>query len=319
VPPRTDTGHIASEKICPKCNSKLPRTAGEQTDLIIGLVGAVAAGKSHYIATLVRRLGEDLYGPFGAALSGLTDETTHRYRVEFQEPLYEMGQEVRKTGSNPPPLLYELSFEGKHVRRVTLSLYDADGSDFNAMDSVVDYASYLRLAAGVLLLIDPLQIPIVRQLVAGKAKLPKLDSRVDPAVIIGNLIGFLANNQLLNNHGKFDTPVAVVLTKCDALLDAGLIKPHTTWANFDRRHQDYYDLAMHEGMSGMFEELVQTWSPGAYSQIKVNFSRHAFFGVSATGCSSDEKLHFPLIAPRRVEDPLLWLLQEMRVIRSGRP
>lgn len=57
-------------------------------DLIIGLVGARLTGKSHYIASLVRRLREGAGGAFNCSLMALDDGTTRRYKGEFEAPLF---------------------------------------------------------------------------------------------------------------------------------------------------------------------------------------------------------------------------------------
>jgi hypothetical protein len=63
------------------------------------------------------------------------------------------------------------------------------------------------------------------------------------------------------------------------------------------------------------EEQMLRWNQRAYNTVKTRFSRHAFFGVSATGCASDKDTHrYKYISPWRVEDPLLWLLAELGVI-----
>jgi len=68
----------------------------------------------------------------------------------------------------------------------------------------------------------------------------------------------------------------------------------------------------------MMGEYVQRWSEPAYRIIRQKFSRFAFFGVSATGCASDgDTGRYRFVAPWRVEDPVLWLLAELGVIRRG--
>jgi hypothetical protein len=98
------------------------------------------------------------------------------------------------------------------------------------------------------------------------------------------------------------------------LRDAGLIASNRLWST-DARHVGYFDREAHADMTGMMAEHVQAWSPAAYHTVIQRFSRHAFFGVSATGSAPDPVTRrFPHIAPWRVEDPLLWLLAELGVL-----
>ena len=116
-----------------------------------------------------------------------------------------------------------------------------------------------------------------------------------------------------------ETPLAVVLTKCDVLRQAELIEHNRLW-HTGRGHVRYFDDDLHDDLSGMMAEYVQRWSPAAYHVVMRRFARRAFFGVSATGCAPDELGRYRFISPWRVEEPLLWLLAELGVIprqRSG--
>ena len=129
----------------------------------------------------------------------------------------------------------------------------------------------------------------------------------------------LPDGKIVTRSGPLSTPVAVVLTKCDVLRDAGLIEPNRRW-NDDKRHIGTFEPEIHNDITGMIGEYVMRWNLKAYNTVKTRFSRHAFFGVSATGCASDEATRrYKYISPWRVEDPLLWLLAELGVIpiRNG--
>lgn len=68
-------------------------------------------------------------------------------------------------------------------------------------------------------------------------------------------------------------------------------------------------------MNGMMGEHIGGWSRKAYNIVRARFPRHAFFGVSATGCASDKATRrYRYVSPWRVEDPLLWLLAELGAI-----
>jgi hypothetical protein len=122
---------------------------------------------------------------------------------------------------------------------------------------------------------------------------------------------------VIAEDGRLPVPVAVVLTKCDVLRDAGLIEPNRLWRE-ETRHVAQFDREIHNDTAGMMGEYVQRWSEPAYRIIRQKFSRFAFFGVSATGCASDgDTGRYRFVSPWRVEDPVLWLLAELGVIRKG--
>jgi hypothetical protein len=320
-PPKTKQGQRLTRKLCakPDCRHDLPFTAGTQGSLVIGLIGAKFSGKSHYIASLVKRLEGQVGGDLQAALLPVTDKTHDRYQREFHEPLFGKHVELPTTVGQPEPLIYDLTLDGKlwgekRHRAVTLALYDTAGENFDKADMVRQMVQYLRVASGIIFLVDPLQVPEVREALPPSIPLPDVDQMADPNVIVSRVLQELENGRVVAASGPLATPVAVVLTKCDVLRDAGLIDANRLWST-DKRHVGYFDTEAHDDIVGMMGEYVQRWSPAAYHTVTQRFSRHAFFGVSATGCASDQTTRrYKYISPWRVEEPLLWLLAELGVI-----
>lgn len=316
-------GHPLREKQCPNCRRALPWTAGEQTDLIIGMVGAKYSGKSHYVATLVQRLQREVGRDFDAALIHVDQATVERYREEFFDPLYGSRRELPATQPGAKPLLYNFTVDGsvwgkrQASRSVTLALYDTAGEDFANDEAVDRFVKYLSRASGLIFLIDPLQTQAVREMVGGGAKLPDIHPDGNPQEILARVIRQLSLHGLLTRDRKLNIPVAIVFTKCDVLRKMELIDKYRLWQR-DVHHQRYYDLTLHDDVSGLFSQLVEQWSLEAYTTIRVWMKEYAMFGVSATGCASDEDGQFPYISPWRVEDPLLWLLYRLGVIPGGR-
>jgi hypothetical protein len=323
-PPKNKQGQGLSRKLCPTNKHDLPFTAGVQESLVIGVIGAKYSGKSHYIASLIQRLAGQVGADFQAGLMPVTDETTDRYQHEFYEPLFGNSLELPVTQENPPPLIYDLYLDGKlwdepGNRAVTLALYDTAGENFDDPNRVRQMVQYLRVASGIIFLIDPLQSPEVRDSLHSAVPLPDFKRMTEPYTIISRVLKELEKGKILTQAGPLSTPVAVVLAKCDVLRDAGLIASNRLWST-DKRHVGYFNTEIHNDMAGMMGEGVRRWSLKAYSTISARFSHHAFFGVSATGCASDKNTHrYKYISPWRVEDPLLWLLASLGVIpmRSG--
>jgi hypothetical protein len=144
--------------------------------------------------------------------------------------------------------------------------------------------------------------------------LPDLDQMAEPNEIIRRVLTELEDNKIVAEAGPLATPVAVVLTKCDVLREANLLDGNRLWSS-DCRHVGYFDRQAHADMTGMIGECVLRWSPKAYNTVRARFARHAFFGVSPTGCASDKTTRrYQYVSPWRVEDPLLWLLAELGVI-----
>lgn len=318
-PPANAQGHRLTRKLCPHCNEELPVTAGSQESLIIGMVGGYLSGKSHYVASLIKQVQERVCNDMQASLIAMSDETSNRYQQEFYDPLFKNCVQLGKTAVAPPPLIYDLTLKGslwgeERNRAITLALYDTAGENFDRDDLVQQMVGYLRVASGIIFLIDPLQITKVRDAMPTNVSLPGADVKTAPKEIITRVIHELERGGVIAEGEPLSTPVAVALTKCDALREAKLIATNRLWST-ETRHIGYFDRQVNEDMTGMMGEYVQQWSPDVYSDVRQRFSRHAFFGVSATGCSSDKQTkRYKYISPWRVEDPLLWLLAELGVI-----
>jgi len=317
-PPRAPfngQGRRMTRKLCPSCKADLPFTAGTQESLVIGLVGAKYSGKSSYVATLIHQLETRIGSDFQACLLPVADWTPERYKTHYYEPLFKDNLELR---ANPDskPLIYDLSLDGrpwgeKHPRSVTLALYDTAGENFDDADKVRQMVAYLRVASGIIFLVDPLQAAKVAESLP--PHVPKPPGMTEPNVIISNVLRELENGKVIaDSASQVNIPVAVVLNKCDVLRDVGLMEVNRLWCT-ERRHIGYFDMEAHNDMAGMMGEYVQRWSPAAYNSVRQRFLRHAFFGVSATGCASDSG-RYRYISPWRVEDPLLWLLAELGAV-----
>lgn len=213
-------------------------------------------------------------------------------------------------------MIYDLTLDGrqwneKQHRAVTLAMYDTAGENLQDPATARQMVQYLREASGVIFLVDPLQVPAVREMLPASIQPPPLDADAAPYQIIANVLQILERGEVVHSNAPVSIPVAVVMTKCDVLADAGLIELNRLWST-DKRHIGYFDTHAHEDMSGMIEEYFQRWNREAYNNIHLRFARHAFFGVSATGCASDPLTRrYKYISPWRVEDPLLWLLAEL--------
>ena len=316
-PPRNKNNRAMTQKVCPECKQDLHASAGVQKSLVIGMVGAKYSGKSHYVASLVHQLegsgSRDMY----ASLLALGEQTLTRYKTEFKDRLFGNRRQLHATVDVPPPLVYDLTFDPrlwkeKVGRSVTLALYDTAGEHFDNQEEVRRMVRYLRVASGIMFLVDPLQSRGVRNFLPKNICLPDQDPKADPTSIIARVVQELVKDNVIGEKQPLEKPVAMVMTKCDVLRQAGLIPDNRLWT-MDERHKGRFRGDIHDDMSGMMGEYLQKWNPAAYQAVCKRFSRHAFFGVSATGCAPDNR-RFPFISPWRVEDPLFWLLSELGVI-----
>jgi hypothetical protein len=281
--------------------------------VVIGLVGAEYSGKSHFVAALLDRLVESVGRTFNPAIVYL-DEATATRSCAFRKALRH-GHELPVHAPYTPPLLYHLmAAENKnHSRPVTLAVCDTSGKNFNTQDDITEKTRYLTCASGLIFLIDPLQLLPVQQLVSPTVQSPALQLLTAPNLILGRVVQELSRHGLVERDRKLTTPVAVALTKCDVLRDAGLLEPHCLWYQ-DVHHEGNYNLRLHNELNDIFSAYLKQWDPAVWTAINTHFKHVAYFGLTATGCSADEQGRFARIAPWRVEEPLLWLLYQAGLI-----
>ncbi len=319
-------------RVCRRCHSDLPSDYCDQDSRIIALVGAKASGKSTYVSVLVNELRNRVGRAYGGSLAAMGSETQRRDR-ELAEDLY---SRLRLPDATRPaamgfshPLLYRLSLPrsgllGDGSRHTALVFFDAAGEDLKSAEAMDRYTDYLGAADGVILLVDPLQLGSVRDRMPPDDGPPLPAVETPPQQIAADLAAQLRAHGRGGSRGRVSTPIAVAVTKTDALRP--LLSPHSPLlqnASHRGASLDEEDrLAVHEEM----RSLMSGWDSGAlFRQLERDFAKLSLFGLSALGASPPA--HAPADAPKsgpqplRVEDPLLWLLGQRGLIpvhRTGK-
>lgn len=332
-------GDTVRQRVCPapECGKQLPKTIDEFEDYIIAIIGAKNAGKSHYICMLKEEIEKRIGSAFHCSLSALTDTTINRYRHDFYIPVFDELRTIGGTRSATTdemvrtPMIYMLSFfekakqnwlgkllgqKGQYVttKVVTLVFFDTAGEDLNQEDVMSQVNKYIYNSSGIIFLLDPLQLPAVRQQLG-------LSGRPADSAYIEDLIDRTANlirkAKNIPSDKAIDIPLAVTFSKMDAitgLLDSNnpLDKQskHITEGRFSRSDFNSVNTQM--------QLLLEEWGQAGFiNKVRGSFASHAYFGVSALGCDpQDNKLpHEP--RAKRVEDPFLWLLEQNGII-SGK-
>jgi hypothetical protein len=264
---------------------------------------------------LIEQLQELVGSRFRAGMIPLDDATVRRFNRELKNPLFGSHTRLPVTVGAVPPLLYNLMFDGSlwgenEPRSVTLALYDTAGENMNDRDKVRELVSYLSVAAGIIFVVDPLQSLSLRQTLPQDTPLPDVNEESSPSAIVGRI-----KDMLEVKHGQsVVTPVALTMTKCDVLKKNKIIPPHSTW-NSNRMHEAVFDDSLHRSMEQDISEVFKRYELHTYNTFTRFFANHAFFGVSATGCSEDPATgRYKSVSPWRVEDPLIWLLAKLNVL-----
>jgi GTPase SAR1 family protein len=319
-----------TNRVCPVCHSRLPVQFGMVSSRMIAMVGARASGKTVYMTVLLHELRHRVGERFGAAIMGADDETRKRFVDTYEEPLYEgalpapTSRAAAQQSGLVAPLVFRFSAAtgGRRPNRAghtLLSFFDTAGEDFNERESLEVNTRYLRTADGILLLLDPTQMPGARTSVtAGFAHSADQGPRPEsPVNILSRVTEILLAGQ--RGTGKISKPIAAVFTKLDAvwhsLEQASPLRDHPP----EGPQFDVTDcLNVHEEI----RDLLREWDGGEISAIlDTHYSRFRFFGVSALGHppTAANKVAPTGIQPYRIADPLLWMLSEFGAIpRTGK-
>jgi hypothetical protein len=175
---------------------------------------------------------------------------------------------------------------------------------------------YIYNSQGIILLVDPLQIPQVREQLKSKGvKLPNENAETEDIVDrVTNLIRTALG--LTNRKKLIKTPIAIVFSKIDALEEILKDNPELFSSG---NHNGFYNLEDANNIKLLIESCMKEWkSTNFINSVKLNFKTYSFFGISALGSNPHGSNTIPKLRPTRVEDPFLWLLCKNGIIK-GKP
>lgn len=317
-------------RLCPHCHSQLPVLFGQTESRLIALVGARNSGKTTYMTVLLHELLHDVGGRLNAAVLGADEHTRSTFEQDYEKRLYRNGELAGATRTAAAQLRRPLVFgmtvgsgNGRRIRRTILSFFDTAGEDLSSQSTVDQNVRYLASADGIILLLDPLQLPGARALVDPGAVLPKENAAADsPYNVLSRIIDLLQSGA--GRPGKLDKPIAVAFSKMDALQgslpdNSPLRRRPPTEPGLDEA--DSLEVHRH------IRALLHDWSGhNLDDSLSSNFARYRLFGLSGLGDSprigddGESQQVDGVPRPWRVEDPLLWLLGEFQVVpKIGKP
>lgn len=311
-------GYDQALRICPSCHMEIPPSVAQSKNMMFAVVGSKDAGKSHFFGVLVAQLENHVGPALDLLISSVNDDTTKRFNKNYKDPLFKRGETVQGTTSamsdidGQKPLIFSLQFSKKsrfgtrkHINKsITLVFFDTAGEDLISEQAMNNVNRYIGMADGIILLIDPLQLPVVRNQLPQGTPLPP--QQPDPSEIIGRMTTLIRTTRRLKSTQQIATPLAIALTKLDAL--APLLDPQNQ-IQASANHETGFDLKDHQSVNQELCNQLRQWQgTRILQQVTTDYRNHAFFALSALGAQPlNQKLQGRL-QPRRVEDPFLWLL-----------
>src|SRR5512139_473659 len=270
-------GKPTGRRACPECHNPLPSAYCDTQGRIVALVGAKNAGKSTYIAVLLHELMNRVGTELDASLVACDARTIDRYKRDFARPLFDEKRLLPTTASAATaprePMVYLLTRSQRSrwtPRRETtdslaLVLFDTAGEDLRSRDVRDLHLRYLEAADAIIFLVDPLEVPGARAALSESAlhgehldahRRPGDDPDSEPINVIARVTEALRGHHGLRGGEKLRTPVAVALTKIDAL-QADL--EHRSALHRSREHPGMLDLDDREAVEEQVRALLHDW------------------------------------------------------------
>jgi hypothetical protein len=321
-----DCRGVTRNRICPNCHQELPHTIGEFRNLIISVVGAKNAGKSHYLPVLIEGLRRSIGPDLKFTIQPLNDDTANRYNRDYRDRLMTQKRLLDVTQSGLAnvairlPLVFRLTFYDEHddgqrtsTNLVTLAFFDTAGEDMNSQDTMAYVNKYIFRSDGIILLLDPLQLDLVRDQLKANAKVALPARDTETSDIITRLDNLIHSGQNLSSEAQIKIPLAITVSKFDAV--ESLVDRHLNVTR-SSSHVGGFDAADFDTVNREVQSLIDHWD-GQYllEQVKTGFSRYGFFAMTALGTTpvNNEVAH---VRPKRVADPFLWILHAHKLIKA---
>jgi len=306
---------------CLNTGKEIPIDLLSMKSMKIALLGAKASGKSNYIGVLINEIRKEMTVPFNCQLTiTASHETMQAYEKLYYRPIYIEKHPVMATagGETPPPLIFPLRFmDGKKniVNKAALTFYDTAGENLDDTNVINKFNSYILNANGIIMLLDPLQVPKFRDELESKGFNDLPEQNTEIYNILSIIIDVMRNTK--NIKGQINIPLALVFTKIDVLEQYNILPPDSCLR--DESEHIKYGLFVKRDFQitdNHIQDLLDRWLDGELSGFINMFKKHSFFGVSSFGENPVNNKLRKNICPRRVLDPLLWLLAENGYIKT---
>jgi hypothetical protein len=307
-------------RLCPNCHYELPHDIGQIDQRIIAIIGGRDTGKTHYIAALITRLKYEIGKNFDFTIQTLDDSTQERWERDFHTPLFVQRtvlQPTQPAAIDPQvkaPLIFRLTWRHTNIgRALNICFFDSAGEDLASFATMSTHNRYICRADGIIFLLDPLQIPSIRQQLPA-ILLPPDDPRASPERIVVLLRKLFETQKQLRATQSAKVPVAFTLSKTDAILP---LLDSSSALRRPAEHPGYIDLDDIRGVSTEIDNYLRMWINTNFSNfIDASFATYHYFGVSSLGGQPDQQNRLSTVSPQRVEDPFLWILYKLGLVKG---
>ena len=327
-------GLPCTEIACPHCRRVLPPGFTEMPHYILSIVGDQSAGKSYYLSVLLKTLPENLFKNFSvvfqdadpignAAINEMkqtlfgakTPQGARLVKTQLEGSMYERLPRFGRIVALPKPFVFSLASTTDTSRHCSVIFYDNAGEHFQPGRDSADSpgAQHVASSSGILFLFDPFNSPEFRHHIADRTD-PQLERPVldQQSIILSEMKVRIAKLLKLELVSRIDTPMAVLVGKCDAwlhLLGGQAFQNPVVSGSLD--------LEVVRANSTRLREFMKGICPAVVANAESISHRVLYFPVSSFG-------HAPVkvgpgdyvpdpraLKPFMVEIPVLWLLSQI--------
>lgn len=317
-------GRTTHKLVCSFCGHDLPDTIRESETKIISIIGAKGSGKSYFVGALLRQIMEE------GLLSFINDSSAmfisdgreiynKRYKKNMDDGVPLDGTRlVTNIVRDNPPVLAQITSpkprgfgKGKSLTSYTYSFFDAAGESFSEPSVLASITPYIAHSEAIIFILDPRQIAEVNKTVS--AAIPNLPPVSDDVYenTVNSVADVIRNSKRLDSQKPIKVPVCVAFSKWDLLINTPNLLPADFMINnpstFSFRG---FNADIIRNSSEEIRSLLREWAPGFLTTMEQQFEDVTYFGFSAWGMGSKDGRNIPAIAPFRVEDPFLWIMNK---------
>jgi len=323
-------GGLTGVRACPVCHSPLSAAFGSSRSPLIGMVGGKGAGKTIYLSVLHHELRTSVRRRFAADVRLTGDQqggtgSPRQWLQSSEEQLFERGQLLEQTAGalngQRAPVVMEWRqprrwFGREGFRTTVLSFYDAAGEDLTSQERAHTQA-YLGVADGLVLLLDPWQLPGALERIDVPAAAVR--DAEPPLEVLHRITELLRVAHGVRTSKRVPISLAVVFAKMDAffpVLGGGhplLVRPAPAPG-----YDETVGRSTHEHVRAMLHDYG---ADDIDQHLELNYADFRYFAVSALGAAPDYQaaaVDPGGVQPFRVDEPLLWLLHRFGVIELSR-
>lgn len=326
---------------CPKCGYPLPYNIELARSLNIAVVGGNRAGKSHYIAAIIKGIGEGKIVNMNQSwrMRCLTPEVLRKYKTNVFDPVNVSLQALSPsasyfdTASDPQntthePLIYELSLRLSDdilPSLLNLIIYDTAGEDYMHDDRLVQSARYVLSADALIFVADPVSMPgLYQEIRARYSSTPNLEIGTpleDPVAAFTAIISMIEFERGSRPGAKLKSlPIAIMLSKSDLLEKFNSYRDQFYFLK-EPAYNGGIDMTDIGHVNTAVREVLIKYKEEGLIKASHDLQCKSFFATSATGQPPEKKpssqsAMFSAIRPLRCLDPILWILYQLGYIND---